>query len=134
MRGKLNNSSELQLSEIFKRYGEEPSCELLARLIVRERETKPFVIAEDLKNIIINRLSTSRDSKSKIVSRVFQALRIAINHEFMNIQELMDAVAENLAHGGIGVFITFHSLEEKIVSRNIRERVDDEFLADLIVI
>lgn len=119
----MNHGSVLELSGILKRYGEEPSSELLAKLIAKERENKPFETTGDLKQLVYTKMNADRDSKNKILTRVFQALRIAINHEFLNIERLMQTVTDNLAYDGIAVFLTFHSLEEKLVLNHIKKQV-----------
>jgi len=112
----LNKASTIELKEIFHRYGDEPASELIAQAIVTKRTTKPFKTANDLNAIIFEKFKTDTDAKYKISSRVFQALRIAVNMELDNIAMLMQKSQLALNKGGIGIYITFHSLEEKLVT------------------
>ena len=119
---KLNEAPTYQLREIISRFGEEPAAEHITRVIVREREEKKIETASDLKNIIFNNMS-SRVDKYKVLMRVSQALRIAINGELENLEDFMDNILIPLKKDGLGIVIAFHSLERQIISTRIKELV-----------
>jgi 16S rRNA (cytosine1402-N4)-methyltransferase len=108
---------------MFKKFGEEDQAELVAKLIIRERNKKPIKTAKDLKDIIFTHFHQNHDRKYKILMRVAQALRIAVNDEFGNLEKLMDQTYENLTEGGIGIIISFHSLEQQIISTKMNALV-----------
>lgn len=119
----MNEASALELAILFQKYGEEPASEVVAKLIVKERQKKKFQTTTDLSSLIFTKMSANRESKRKTVTRVFQALRIAVNNELNNMEELMKVAVKNIADDGIGLFITFHSLEENVVMDAIKSQV-----------
>jgi len=89
---------------------------------VKERKNKRIETVEELKDMIFNNMNPRAD-RYKVLMRVFQALRIAINNELENLELFMEKILSPLRLNGIGIIITFHSLEHKIVARTLREMV-----------
>jgi len=116
----LNNCSELELQEIFLNYGEEKNYEAIARNVVKRRDEKRFETVEDFINVI-DLTFKAGDKKYNLYTRLFQALRIAVNYEIVNLKRLMNKVFFNLEVGGIFAVISFHSLEDKIVKSTFKE-------------
>lgn len=131
----VNSLPEEELARVFKEYGEERFAGRIARAIVnREPAAKrrgseepkrsalgPRLIRTtfELKEIIEKAIPTWRKRES--VSRIFQALRIAVNSELENLREALPAAASKLKGGGRIVVIAYHSLEDRIVKWFFRE-------------
>ena len=116
----VNKLSEKELMRIINTYGEErPSrAAHIARAIVRSR---PHRTTEDLANAI---LSTHRGPRQKVhpATRTFQAIRIALNDELGQIERLLTTLPKLLNSGGRVAFISFHSLEDRLVKQFINEQ------------
>jgi len=111
----VNNASEQELKTIFFEYGEERASNKIVRRLIERREQKPFVTTLDLANFIAS--IVPRGGKSHPATRVFQALRIAVNNELGALKELLEKSAAMLRPGGRLAVITFHSLEDRIVKQ-----------------
>src|SRR5512146_1634226 len=108
-----------ELTALFRRYGEEPFAGRIARAIVEARRTAPVETAEELAGLIA-RIAPSRAPGRRRVhpaTRVFQALRIAVNEELEALQAGLAAAVELLRPGGRLVVLSYHSLEDRIVKR-----------------
>lgn len=101
-----------QLILLFKEFGEEPQAERAARAIVERRARKPFSTTVELADCVAGVLP--REDKHP-ATRVFQALRIAVNRELEVLPRGLEAVLPYLKQGGRLGVITFHSLEDRIV-------------------
>ena len=114
----LSSLSETQLVRIFEEYGEEPAARKIAAEIVHRRLTgRAVVTAEHLENCVhVVTGSTRTTTGRNPATRVFQALRIATNHELQHVEQMMTSVLSQILNpGGIAVILTFHSLEDRIV-------------------
>jgi 16S rRNA (cytosine1402-N4)-methyltransferase len=116
----VNTMSAEQLERIFKVYGEEPAARKIAGRIVRDRQVTPFETTLDLAEAV-EKVSPRR-GKTHPATRVFQALRIAVNRELDILPEALDAFTRALVPGGRLAVITFHSLEDRIVKHFMKER------------
>jgi len=111
----LNNSTELELLEIIHKYGEEKYTETLVKNILKFRESKKFIKVKDLISIIDYTFQDKNINKFNTYARIFQALRITVNNEFINLQSFLGGVSGNMEDEGLLSVISFHSLEDKIV-------------------
>ena len=112
----LASADESELTRIFDEFGEEPAAARIARTIVQERKTGTVSTAEELEAIVRTATKSTGAGGRKVPSRIFQALRIAVNKELEHVQNMMTDVLPNiLSPGGIAVILTFHSLEDRIV-------------------
>jgi 16S rRNA (cytosine1402-N4)-methyltransferase len=108
-----------ELAALFRRYGEEPSAWKIAKAIVAARSTSPIETAEDLASLI-ERISPPNPRVRRRIhpaTRVFQALRIAVNEELDALEEGLAAAVDLLRPGGRIVVLSYHSLEDRIVKR-----------------
>jgi 16S rRNA (cytosine1402-N4)-methyltransferase len=108
-----------ELTALFKRFGEEPNARRIARAIVDARRTAPVTTAEELA-ALVERVSPRRTSGRRRIhpaTRVFQALRIAVNEELDALQDGLAAAVDLLRPGGRLVVLSYHSLEDRIVKR-----------------
>jgi 16S rRNA (cytosine1402-N4)-methyltransferase len=110
----VNGYREDELVRIFSEYGEERFSKRIAKKIVETRKIKQIETTQDLVNIVFE--ATPR-IKSKIhpATRIFQAIRIEVNHELDNIKNTLNDVVPLLKNGAILSVVTFHSLEDRIV-------------------
>lgn len=114
----INHSSAEQLYEIYTRFSEEINSRSIADTIVRTRTVKPIKFVGDL-TAVIDKVLGRNDEKT--YARIFQALRIAVNNEFENLKKGLKGALHLIKYEGIIVVISFHSLEDRIVKRFIKE-------------
>lgn len=114
--------TEEQLADIFLEYGEEKSARKIAKRIVETRKIKPikttFDLVEVIKKVIPFKFQKGR---THFATRVFQALRIAVNEEFKNLENALPVAFDILEPNGRLVVISFHSLEDRIVKNYFRQ-------------
>jgi 16S rRNA (cytosine1402-N4)-methyltransferase len=110
-----------ELTALFRRYGEEKQAPRIARAIVAERKTQPITTAEDLAALVERVAPGNPRVRRRIhpATRVFQALRIAVNEELEALQDGLAAAVDLLRPGGRLVVLSYHSLEDRIVKRFI---------------
>jgi 16S rRNA (cytosine1402-N4)-methyltransferase len=113
----VNELEESDLADIFYQYGEERQSRRIARAIVRVRQNTPIETTHQLANIVEKSLGGRRGARVHPATRVFQALRIAVNTELDELALGLRAGVELLGPGGRFVVISFHSLEDRIVKR-----------------
>ena len=119
----VNEASERELQTIFRRYGEERYARQIARALVRRRREQPFERTGELVDAIRAAIpAPARFGDGHPAKRVFQALRIAVNDELDSLANALLAALEMLRPGGRLAVISFHSLEDRIVKRFLRER------------
>jgi 16S rRNA (cytosine1402-N4)-methyltransferase len=108
-----------ELTALFKRFGEEPNARRIARAIVEARRTNPIGTAEDLAALVERVAPGGPRGRRRIhpATRVFQALRIAVNEELDALQDGLAAAVDLLRPGGRLVVLSYHSLEDRIVKR-----------------
>ena len=120
----LNTESAEEIAKIFWEYGDERESRRFARAIVHDRELRPFTTTRQLAELI-ERLSPRGGRKAHPATRVFQALRIAVNDEIGSLNRGLDGALKILKPGGRLAVITFHSLEDRVVKLFGRERARD---------
>ncbi len=116
----VNQLGADELATIFHRFGEERFAKRISRAIVREREDDPILSTLRLAHIVesaIPAASRPRVGGSHPATRVFQALRIAVNDELDSLREAIKRAISRLSVGGRIAIITFHSLEDRIVKQ-----------------
>ncbi len=113
----VNEAEESDLADIFFQYGEERQSRRIARAIVRVRQSEPIETTHQLANIVEKALGGRRGARVHPATRVFQALRIAVNAELNELEQGLRAGIELLSPGGRFAVISFHSLEDRIVKR-----------------
>jgi len=119
----INNWSDQDLTKIFREYGEERFADKIAAAIVRDRKTKCIETSFELVRII--RQSTPyfyHRRRLHPATKVFQALRIAVNDELNNLNKFLPQVLDVLVSGGRLAIISFHSLEDRIVKNFLKEK------------
>jgi 16S rRNA (cytosine1402-N4)-methyltransferase len=119
----VNEASERDLTQIFKRYGEARYARQIAKAIGRERRRRPIERTGELVEIIRAAIpAPARFGDGHPARRVFQALRIAVNDELGELEAALPAAFDMLRPGGRLAVISFHSLEDRLVKRFLREK------------
>jgi len=114
----VNNLPTGELAKLFKRFGEEKKAGLIAKAIVREREKAPIASALQLAKLIQAVSPGPRYGETKHpATRVFQALRIAVNEELEHLRIFLEKIPEWIASGGRLVVLSYHSLEDRLVKQ-----------------
>ena len=126
----LNEYDEERLSDIFYLYGELKSSRKLAATIVKRRALKPFTTTGELTDAVERIMPKERAKKD--MAKLFQALRIEVNHEMDALRDMLSSADECLGEGGRLSVITYHSLEDRIVknvmkSGNSEGKIDKDF-------
>jgi 16S rRNA (cytosine1402-N4)-methyltransferase len=116
----LQNVEEQELKRVLKTYGEERNAARIARAIVAARAQRPIETTGQLADIVAA-AAPARGERKHPATRTFQAIRIFINRELEQLETVLPQALEVLARGGRLCVISFHSLEDRIVKRFIRE-------------
>jgi 16S rRNA (cytosine1402-N4)-methyltransferase len=122
----VNHSSEKELLYILQNYGEERRSRTIARAIVERRKIRYFRTTKDLIDCIESTMPGGKFVFTRGVypaTQTFQALRIAVNHELVNIELFLKAAVPFLSPQGRIVCISFHSLEDRIVKNFFKEQM-----------
>lgn len=114
----INDYEEEELRKVFWQYGELRQAPALARTIVSERENKVIETTNDLKEVLKKYLPPRRENK--ILAQIYQAVRIEVNQEIEALKEFLLQTPDLLREGGRLSFISYHSLEDRLVKRFIR--------------
>ncbi|GAA4886586.1 16S rRNA (cytosine(1402)-N(4))-methyltransferase RsmH [Flaviramulus aquimarinus] len=114
----VNEYEEEKLKQVFLEYGELRAAPAMARLIVAYRKTKPIITSEQLKTVLKKFLPPRHENK--VLAQIYQAIRIEVNQEIEALKEFLQQTPEVLYKGGRLSFISYHSLEDRLVKRFIR--------------
>jgi 16S rRNA (cytosine1402-N4)-methyltransferase len=121
----LDAASEDEITEVIRTYGEERFARAIAKAVVAARSRQPIRTTGELAAIVASAVRT-RERGQDPATRTFQALRIHINQELEELALALPQAVALLADGGRLAVISFHSLEDRIVKRFIRERAHPE--------
>jgi 16S rRNA (cytosine1402-N4)-methyltransferase len=117
----VNTAGAEALAKIFWEFGDERDSRRFAKAIVHDREQRPFKTTRQLAELI-ERLSPRAGRRAHPATKVFQALRLAVNDEIGSLKRGLEAALKILKPGGRLAMITFHSLEDRVVKEFGRER------------
>jgi 16S rRNA (cytosine1402-N4)-methyltransferase len=118
----VNGAPAAELARIFWLYGEERQSRRVASALVRRREAAPFERTLDLAEVVETALGGRRGARTHPATRVFQALRIAVNEELAELEAGLAAAERSLKAGGRLAVVSFHSLEDRIVKAFLNDR------------
>lgn len=126
----LNNYDKARLADIFYIYGEMKNSRRIAAAVAKARQTAPINTTSDFLAVVEPMFKREREKKD--MARLFQALRIEVNHEMDALREMLAAATQLLAPGGRLSVITYHSLEDRIVKNvmkagNPEGKVEQDF-------
>ena len=118
----INNLSQVELQKLFKEYGEERRAKQIARKIIKIRRQKKIQTSKQLAQIIVDSIPAQAAFKQKIhpATRVFMALRIAVNRELERLETFLEYAVDLLNPGGRLCVLAFHSLEDRIVKQRFK--------------
>jgi 16S rRNA (cytosine1402-N4)-methyltransferase len=114
----INEYEEDKLKSVLLQYGELRQAPAMARVIVSERKNKPIETSQQLKLVLKSFLNHRKENK--VLAQIYQAIRIEVNQEIEVLKELLLQMPEVLKVGGRLSFISYHSLEDRLVKRFIR--------------
>ena len=131
----INDYTELDLANIFYRYGELRNSRLIANKIVAKRKESPINTTDDLVSTISN-LSTER-YRNQFLARVFQSIRIEVNDEIEALKQMLLSALELLNPSGRLVVLSYHSLEDRLIKNlmkkgNLEGKVEQDFFGNVI--
>lgn len=131
----LNNYDEEQIANVLFLYGELRQSRKIAREIVRQRGEKPILTTQDLLDAVDKCFTREREKKD--ITRLFQALRIEVNHEMDALREMLLSASDVLKPDGRLVVITYHSLEDRLVKNvmktgNIEGKQQQDFYGKIL--
>jgi 16S rRNA (cytosine1402-N4)-methyltransferase len=125
----LKTVPEAQLEEVIRNYGEERFAKQIARAIVEARARQPLLTTHQLASVVGAAIpARKREKKQNPATRTFQAIRIYLNQELEKLSLVLPQCVEMLSAGGRLVVISFHSLEDRIVKRFMRESANCDVL------
>lgn len=116
----VNRATEDEIAKIFFEYGEERASRKIARLIVEERKKKRIKTTGDLA-ALVTKVKGPKRGRVHPATKIFQALRIYVNHELENIEAFLQVLPKILNDGGKIVCISFHSLEDRLVKHFFKD-------------
>lgn len=114
----INEYEEAQLKQMFWQYGELRQAPVFARTIVSARKEQEIKTTDQLKHILKRHLQPRRENKT--LAQIYQAIRIEVNQEIEVLKEFLLQTPDLLTKGGRLSFISYHSLEDRLVKRFIR--------------
>lgn len=117
----LAKSSEKKLVEIFTQLGEEQKARAVAQAIIRQRTKRPITTTKQLADLV-QTVIPPHVRKVHSATKIFQALRLYVNHELNNIESFLPAAIAALKPKGVLVCISFHSLEDRIVKQVFKDQ------------
>ncbi|AWT26440.1 Ribosomal RNA small subunit methyltransferase H [Corynebacterium provencense] len=118
----LNTYSHGQLAHVLSTYGDERFAGKIASAVVREREKEPFTTSGRLVDLLYRTIpAAARRTGGHPAKRTFQALRVEVNSELDSLAAAVPAATDRLAVGGVAVFMSYQSLEDRIVKKALAE-------------
>ncbi|MCQ2235052.1 MAG: 16S rRNA (cytosine(1402)-N(4))-methyltransferase RsmH [Paludibacteraceae bacterium] len=129
----VNNYTEAQLADILFLYGELKNARKIANVLVKNREKQAILTTNDLLAVVEPLLPQDRQKKE--MTKVFQALRIEVNHEMDALKRMLEQTTEVLKPGGRLVVLTYHSLEDRLVKNfmktgNCEGKMEQDFFGN----
>ncbi|MGI6223034.1 MAG: 16S rRNA (cytosine(1402)-N(4))-methyltransferase RsmH [Prevotella sp.] len=130
----VNNYDEGQLADVFYLYGELKNARRIAAAIVKARSSQPITTTNEFVKVVTPLFHREREKKD--MAKLFQALRIEVNHEMTALSEMLTAATELLGEGGRLSVITYHSLEDRMVKNvmragNVAGKIEKDFYGNI---
>lgn len=121
----VNGLGRKELYDLFKRFGEEQFARRITDAILERRRVKPIETTTELANLVAK--VKPKTGHIHPATKVFQALRIIVNDELNELKAALPSALSSLKPGGVGVVISFHSLEDRIVKQTFQSVIDQGF-------
>jgi len=122
----INNYDYDELVKLLYSYGEEKFAKKIVKAIIKYREEKGKILRTTELADLVNKAIPKFDSKKNPATKTFQALRIKVNEELLEIEEVLPAAFEALKKNGRLAVISFHSLEDRIIKNFIKDRLNTD--------
>lgn len=122
----INNYDYDELVKLLYSYGEEKFAKKIVKAIIKYREEKGKILRTIELADLVNKAIPKFDSKKNPATKTFQALRIKVNEELLEIEEVLPAAFEALKKNGRLAVISFHSLEDRIIKNFIKDRLNTD--------
>lgn len=123
----LNQLDATSLADLFETYGDEPEAKRIATAVVAARQTAPLRTTTELRELIFaNVVPARRRGKTHPATKIFQALRIAVNSEQAHLERFLSAIPEALHPSGRAVVVSFHSGEDRTVKQLFQKNIRSE--------
>jgi len=119
----ISETDEKSMADAIFQYAEERRARLIARRIVAERKKRKIETTKDLVESLGFQLSSKNRQGRHPLTKLFQAIRIAVNDELGHLERFLDRIPERLSPGGRLAIISFHSIEDRIVKHRLRSRL-----------
>jgi len=126
----LNSYDKADLISLFEKYGEIGNAERLVTAIINKRRIKKFETTFDLTDTITEEYDLNRKNQIDFLAKIFQALRIEVNNEMQNLENVLSHSIELIEKGGRIVIVSYHSLEDRIVKNFFKEGSSDKLISD----
>ncbi len=126
----VHSSSQERLTELFRTHGEHRFGRQIAKKIVDRRERQPIRRTLDLLDLIAS--VTGKHRRNETAARIFQALRVEVNNELENLEQLLEQLPKLLSGGGRACVISFHSLEDRRVKSSFRKGMENGYYRELV--
>ena len=117
----LNSYKRDELEEIFENYGEIGNAGRLVKAVVEKRKIKKFNTTFDIVNLIKEEYKINKKNEIDFLAKIFQALRIKVNNELINLEKVLNDSLDLIEEGGRIVVVSYHSLEDRIVKNFFRK-------------
>ncbi|MCR3755065.1 MAG: 16S rRNA m(4)C1402 methyltransferase [Candidatus Westeberhardia cardiocondylae] len=117
----INKAKKEEISIILKKYGEEKQFKKITKNIIKQRNKKPITQTKELTNIILKTKNYNKKYKKHPATKCFQAIRIFINDEILELKKILNNIFDILITGGRMSIISFHSLETQIIKKFIKK-------------
>jgi 16S rRNA (cytosine1402-N4)-methyltransferase len=120
----INFASELEISQVFEKYGEEQDSKKAAEIICQYRKEQKITTTDQLSKVLNYAFFISKSiNKYTSITKCFQAIRIFVNRELENLEKVLTTAINHIENQGILIVISFHSLEDNIVYKKLKEYV-----------
>jgi len=126
----LNSYDKEDLISLFENYGEIGNAERLISAIINKRRSKKFETTFDITEMINEEYDLNRKNEIDFLAKIFQALRIEVNDELQNLENVLSHSIDFIEKGGRIVIVSYHSLEDRIVKNFFKEGSSDKIRSD----
>ena len=127
----VNKTDEKSLADLIYRFGEDRASRRIARFIAEYRRERPITTTGQLAALVAKAVGPKRKAKIHPATRTFQALRIAVNKELENLEQLLDWAPQLLKKKGQIAVISFHSLEDRLVKVSFKHNKENGVYSDI---
>ena len=126
----LNGYDKEELIILFEKYGEIGNAERLVAAIINKRRSAKYKTTFDIVNTVNEEYDLNKKNEIDFLAKIFQALRIEVNNELQNLENVLSHSTDLIERGGRIVIVSYHSLEDRIVKNFLKEGSSDKIMSD----